>query len=67
MKHDFTIEEIKANHYSNVSKAVDPFLADKLTSEGVQSLETQMKKRIITHTYESLRKQKRHVSPSHLK
>ncbi len=26
-----------------------------------------MKKRIITHTYESLRKQKRHVSPTHLK
>ena len=55
-EHEKLIEEVRANHYKQVKDVVGPFLADKVTSNTIETTEDQMKKRIITNSYSIMRK-----------
>jgi len=67
LEHDFTIEEIKEKHLQRVTKALDPYFKEKGTLDTVLNTEQQMKRRLLPHSYESIKKQMRSISPSVLK
>lgn len=46
---------------------LQPYFKNNYTAEGVQDIQTQMKKRILPHSYETFRKQQRSISPSEIK
>lgn len=51
-----TIEEVKQDNYKQVRKELTQFMKEKYTAATVNTTEMQMKKMLIPHSYQSLRK-----------
>ena len=66
-EHDRLLDEVRENHFSQVQKVVGAYLKDKVTANTIDSTEDQMKKRIITNSYNPIKSQMRSVSPANLR
>jgi hypothetical protein len=55
-KHDIAVEEVRMNHYEKIAKALNPFMADKRTSDTVDNYADQAKKRMVPNSYQLVNK-----------